>query len=73
MADTTEREFWRDLKPIEEVFRPGRGADVYIATPRPTTSATTSRSPRRSAQRPLWISPTQNRWCDILYAKGPAW
>ena len=21
--------------------------------------------------RPLWISPTQNRWCDILYAKGP--
>ena len=31
MADTTEREFWRDLKPIEEVFRPGAGADVYIS------------------------------------------
>ena len=24
MADTTEREFWRDLlKPTEQVFRPG--------------------------------------------------
>lgn len=71
MTDTTGREFWRDLKPIEEVFRPGAGEDVYIADAPidderyyvPFTDTVSS--------RPLWISPAQNRWADILYAKGP--
>ena len=72
MPDRVEREFWRDLKPIEEVFRPGAGADVYIA------DAATDDDDRyyvpfteTVASRPLWISPTQNRWADILYSKGP--
>src|SRR6266568_156266 len=39
-------EFWRELKPVAEVFRPGAVPEQYI-------------------------SPTQNRWCDILYASAP--
>ena len=22
------------------------------------------------SSRPLWISPSQNKWCDVLYAKS---
>jgi 2,4'-dihydroxyacetophenone dioxygenase len=71
MADTTEREFWRDLKPIEEVFRPGAGADVYISDAATDDERYYVPFTETVSSRPLWISPTQNRWADILYAKGP--
>ena len=44
-----EREFWRDLKPIEQVFRPGSLPEAYIANAPTETTATTSRSPTPSA------------------------
>ena len=25
------------------------------------------------SSRPLWISPSQNKWCDILMAGRPGW
>jgi len=71
MTDTTEREFWRDLKPIEEVFRPGAGADVYIADAPTDDERYYVPFSETVSSRPLWIAPTQNRWADILYAKGP--
>src|SRR5947208_17024762 len=71
MADTTEREFWRELKPIEEVFRPGAGADVYIADAPTDDERYYVPFTETVSSRPLWISPTQNRWADVLYAKGP--
>src|SRR3954452_5670190 len=30
-GDSPHREFWRDLKPIEQVFRPGALPEAYIA------------------------------------------
>ena len=30
-GDTPQREFWRDLKPIEQEFRPGALPEAYIA------------------------------------------
>jgi 2,4'-dihydroxyacetophenone dioxygenase len=69
MNDTTE--FWRDLKPIQEVFRPGAGEDVYIADAPTEDERYYVPFTETVSSRPLWISPTQNRWCDILYAKGP--
>ena len=71
MSEATGTEFWRDLKPIDKPYSsPTRCPRSTSPTRPPTTSATTSRSPTRSGSRPLWISPTQNRWCDILCAKG---
>ena len=29
-GDSPEQEFWRDLKPIEQVFRPGALPEAYI-------------------------------------------
>ena len=29
-GDTPQREFWRDLKPIKQVFRPGALPEAYI-------------------------------------------
>src|SRR3954447_2343856 len=71
MSETTNSEFWRDLKPIEEVFRPGAGADVYIAGAPTEDERYYVPFTETVSSRPLWISPTQNRWCDVLYAKGP--
>ena len=66
MPDPTE--FWRDLKPLTNVFRPGAAPEVYRADPHddryyvPLTETV--------GTRPLLIIPSQNRWCDVLMAKG---
>ena len=31
MAETANSEFWRELKPIEQKFRPGALPEAYIA------------------------------------------
>jgi 2,4'-dihydroxyacetophenone dioxygenase len=71
LTESTDREFWRDLKPIEEVFRPGAGEDVYIGDAPTAEERYYVPFSDTVSSRPLWISPTQNRWCDILYSKGP--
>lgn len=61
-------EFWRDLKPLTNVFRPGAAPEVYRADPHddryyvPLTETV--------GTRPLLIIPSQNRWCDVLMARG---
>src|SRR5437763_6222716 len=71
MAETTEREFWRDLKPTEEVFRPGAGADAYIAEAPTDDERYYVPFSETVSSRPLWIARTQNRWAAMMYAKGP--
>ena len=70
-GDTPQREFWRDLKPIEQVFRPQAGQDVYINDAATDDERYYVPLTETVSSRPLWISPSQNRWCDILYSKGP--
>ena len=64
-------EFWRDLKPITNVFKADARPEVYV--PDAPTEDERYYVPFTDTvgSRPLWISPTQNRWCDVLYAKGP--
>ncbi len=70
MAQTAGPEFWKDIQPIANVFKPDAAREAYIGNAAhaderyfmPFTSTVSS--------RPLWISPSQNRWCDILMAKG---
>ena len=71
MAGTAQEgtEFWRDLKPIEKVFQTDAKPEVYL--PDAPTDDERYYVPFSDtvSSRPLWISPGQNRWCDILMAK----
>ena len=69
MADTTNTEFWRDLKPITTVFRPDAVPEAYIANAPTDDERYYVPFSETVSSRPLWISPTQNKWCDILWAK----
>ena len=71
MPEAATTEFWKDLKPIQDVFKPDGIPEVFYAD-------TTSDDMRYYVPltetvftRPLFISPGQNRWCDILMATGP--
>lgn len=71
MTTQTNKEFWRDLKPIENIFMPDALPEVYIADA--VTEDTRYHVPFTDTvfSRPLWISPNENRWCDILIANAP--
>lgn len=71
MAEKATTEFWSDLKPIVNALKPDAQPEVfhqnapidderYYAPLSPTVFS-----------RPLWISPRDNRWADILWAKAP--
>ena len=71
MPEAATTEIWKDLKPIADVFMPDGLPEVFYAD-------TTSDDMRYYVPltetvftRPLFISPGQNRWCDILMATGP--
>ena len=67
----SETEFWRDLKPITSVFKADARPEVYLTDAPTEDERYYVPFTETVGSRPLWISPTQNRWCDILYAKGP--
>jgi 2,4'-dihydroxyacetophenone dioxygenase len=70
VTDAANTESWHDLKPVEEVFRPGAAEDLYIASAPTDDERYYVPFTETVSSRPLWISASQNRWCDILYAKG---
>jgi 2,4'-dihydroxyacetophenone dioxygenase len=63
-------EFWRDIQPIERVFQADAQPEVYIADAATDDERWYVPFTETVKSRPLWISPTQNAWCDILYAKS---
>jgi 2,4'-dihydroxyacetophenone dioxygenase len=66
----SETEFWRDLKPIDTVFREGALPETYIQDAPTEDERYYVPFTDTVGSRPLWISPSQNRWADVLYAKG---
>jgi 2,4'-dihydroxyacetophenone dioxygenase len=68
MAETTE--FWRDLKPITTVFKPEAVPEAYISDAPTDDERYYVPLTETVGSRPLFISPTQNRWCDILRSTG---
>ena len=70
MADEVGKEFWRDLKPIQNVFKPFALADVYKQDVAGGDERYFVPFTETVSSKPLWISPTQNKWCDILMAKS---
>ena len=65
-----QSEFWRELKPIEQKFRPGALPEAYIANAPTDDDRFYAPLSETVGTRPLWISPSQNRWCDVLMCRG---
>ena len=70
MAEAAKTEFWRDLKPIEKVFQTHSLPEMY--TPNIATDDQRYYVPLSETvgTRPVWISISQNSWCDVLMATG---
>src|SRR5664279_1183891 len=54
------REFWRDIAPIADVFKPDAKPEVHIANAAIEDSRWYVPFTETVSSRPLWISPSQN-------------
>lgn len=70
MPELATTEFWKDLKPIAKVFQPDAQPEVYINNAPTEDERLYVPFTDTVSSRPLWISPSQNKWCDILMAKS---
>jgi 2,4'-dihydroxyacetophenone dioxygenase len=70
MPEAPGTEFWRDLKPIQNVFRPGALPEVYLPKVTEVDDRYFIPLSETVGSRPLWISPARNMWADILMAKS---
>jgi 2,4'-dihydroxyacetophenone dioxygenase len=68
MPEAATTEFWRDLKPIDKVFQPDALPEAYVQDAPTDDDRYYVPLSETVGSRPLWISPQQNRWCDILRA-----
>jgi 2,4'-dihydroxyacetophenone dioxygenase len=69
MADAPTTEFWRTIPPIRDVFKPDALPEHYVRDAPTEDERYYVPFTDTVSSRPLWISPAQNKWCDILYAK----
>jgi 2,4'-dihydroxyacetophenone dioxygenase len=70
MPEKAVMEFWKDLQPIAKVFQPDASPEVYIHDAPTDDYRLYVPFNETVSSRPLWISPQQNRWCDVLMAKS---
>src|SRR5215211_182047 len=71
MPEAATTEFWKDLKPIENVFKPDALPEIFCKDAPTDDLRYYVPLTETVYTRPLLISPAQNRWCDILMATGP--
>lgn len=70
MVSEPGTEFWRDLKPIADAMKPDTQPEVFHQfAPIDDERYYVPLSPTVGS-RPLWISPRDNRWADILWARS---
>lgn len=69
MPEAATHEFWKDRKPVATVFAPDALPEAYIAQAADDDERHYVPFTETVSSRPLWISPSQNKWCDILMAK----
>lgn len=69
MLKTTGNEFWKDIPAIADPFKPDAQPEVYIKNAPTDDERFYVPFSDTVSSRPLWISPHQNKWCDILMAK----
>jgi len=68
MVEKASSELWKDLKPIEQVFKPDAALETYIANGADSDEKYFVPFTETVSSRPLWISPSSNMWSDILMA-----
>jgi 2,4'-dihydroxyacetophenone dioxygenase len=69
MPEVATTEFWRDIKPIANCFKPDVLPEVYIKDPANSDERYFVPITETVSSRPVWISPQRNMWADILMAK----
>jgi 2,4'-dihydroxyacetophenone dioxygenase len=70
MPELATTEFWKSLKPIEKVFQTDSLPEVYAQDAPGGDERLFVPFNETVFSKPLWISPSQNRWCDVLLAKA---
>ncbi|MEL3889053.1 2,4'-dihydroxyacetophenone dioxygenase family protein [Ferrovibrio sp. MS7] len=70
MPEAATTEFWRHLTPINPVFKPDALPEAYVQNAPTDDEKLYVPFTDTVSSRPLWISPAQNKWCDILMAKA---
>lgn len=70
MAEKATTEFWKDIKPIANVFKADALPETYIANAPTDDERYYVPFSETVSSRPLWISPSQNKWADVLMAKS---
>src|ERR671915_155628 len=71
MPEAATTEFWKDIKPIGDVFKPDGLPEIFCRDAPTDDLRYYVPLTETVFTRPLFISPSQNRWCDILMATGP--
>jgi len=70
MPKLATTEFWKDILPLAEVFKPDAKPEAYIKDAPTRDERYYVPFTDTISSRPLWISPHENRWADVLMAKG---
>ena len=68
MPEAATTEFWKELKPIENSFKPGVLPELYAKDPANSDERYFVPITDTVSSRPIWISPQRNMWADILRA-----
>jgi 2,4'-dihydroxyacetophenone dioxygenase len=72
MAEAATTEFWKDIQPLEHVFKPGAQPETYMADIANGDERLFVPFNDTVFSKPVWISPTRNMWADVLMAKKAA-
>lgn len=70
MPEAARSEFWRDIKPIDHVFKEYALPEVYRAKVIEGDERYFVPMSATVGSKPLWISPQRNMWADILMSKA---
>ncbi len=70
MPEAAKTEFWRDIKPIKDVFKPDSLGDAYMSKIAQGDERYWVPVSETVSSKPVWISPQRNMWADILMAKS---
>ena len=70
MPETPHSEFWKGIKPVEQVFRPGAMPEVYHPKIAEGDERFWVPITETVSSKPVWISPARNMWADVLMSKS---
>ena len=69
MPEAATTEFWRDIKPVPNSFKPGVLPEVYMKDPANSDPRYFVPVSETVSSRPVWISPQRNMWADVLMSE----